>query len=91
MSFESIGNVMAYKNFERSDDLLEFFQQVRKVIRTQAHVEVESVRYKNNIVGVTVTNGSEASEIRLRHIQIERSLRKISGREIQRVTVRIIG
>lgn len=91
MGFESIGNVMEYRNFERADDLLGFFEQVSKVVRSQAHVEVESVRYKNNIVGVTVTNGSEASEIRLRHIQIERSLRKITGREILRVSVRIIG
>ena len=44
MGFESIGNVMEYKNFERPDDLLGFFEQVRKVVRAQAHVEVESVR-----------------------------------------------
>ena len=68
-----------------------FFEQVRKVILAQAHVQVETVRYKNNIVGVSVATATEASEIRLRHIQIERTLRKITGREIQRVTVRVTG
>lgn len=91
MSFESLGDLLAHKNIDQADDLMAFFEQVRKVIRAQAHVEVESIRYKNNIVGVTAGSSLEASEIRLRHIQIERTLRKITGRTITRVTVRVGG
>lgn len=91
MSFESLGDLLAHKNLDQPDDLLAFFEQVRKVIRAQAHIEVESIRYKNNVVGVTARSALEASEIRLRHIQIERTLRKMTGRTITRVSVRVGG
>lgn len=91
MSFERLGDAMAYRNFEQHDDLMGFFEQIRKVILSQAHVQVETVRYKNNVIGVSVGTATEASEIRLRHIQIERTLRKMTGREIARVTVRVTG
>lgn len=89
MSFEKIGDVLGKKDVDKTDDLLAFFAQVKSVVKKHADVKVESISYKHDIVGLTVGSSIEASEVRLRHIQIERALRKRSGREIRRVTVRV--
>ncbi len=90
MSFERIGDVLGNKDLDRPDDLLAFFELVRSVIRRRAGVELESVGYKQDIVRLTVSHPAEASEIRLRHIQIERELAKRSGRTISRLQIKIL-
>ena len=90
MSFSSIGEVLSAKDPDKPDDLMGFFITVRAVVKRHAGVELETVSYRDNKVGVSVTSSIEASEIRLRHIQIERDLAKRTGRPIQRVVVRVL-
>ncbi|MBP9827459.1 hypothetical protein KBC99_03205 [Candidatus Saccharibacteria bacterium] len=90
MSFESLGDVLSRKDFDQSDDLLAFFEMVRSVIKRHSGITIESVSYKNNILRVSVSHPVEASEIRLRHIQITRELAKRSGRVIAKLVTRVI-
>ncbi|MEI7819128.1 MAG: hypothetical protein WCI47_03350 [bacterium] len=90
MSFESAGDVLSKKDVDRTDDLVAFFDLIRKTIKRISQVELESIRYKNDIVTVTVSSTLEATEVRLRHIQIERGLRLQSERDIKRVSVRVL-
>ncbi len=90
MSFEKIGDVLGQKDVDKADDLVAFFAQIRSVIKKYASVRVESLTYKHDVIGVTVGGSIEASEIRLRDIQIEREIRRRSGRDVKRVTVRVL-
>ena len=90
MGFERLSDVLGQKDMDSPDDVLKFFDQVRKAVRQQTGVEVESIRYKNEIVTVMVATSAEASEVRLRHIQVERLVRKVSGRAVRRVAVRMV-
>lgn len=89
MSFSSIGEVLSAKNPDQPDDLMGFFLTVRAVVKKHAGVELETVNYREGKVGVSVASSIEASEIRLRHIQIERDLAKRSGRIIKRIVIRV--
>lgn len=90
MSFSSIRDVLSEKNPDKPDDLMGFFTTVRAVVKKHAGVELETVSYRDNKVGVSVASSIEASEIRLRHIQIERDLAKRTGRKVQRIIIRVI-
>ncbi len=90
MSFEKIGDVLIQKDLEGNDDLLGFFELARKIIQRHTSIDVESLRWREGTLGVTVGSSVEASEIRLRHIQIERELAKKSGRKISRMSVRVL-
>lgn len=90
MSFEKIGDVLIHKDVDKTDDLMAFFAQIKSVIKKYAAVKIESVTYKHDIVGVTVGSSIEASEIRLRHIQIQREIARRSSREVKRLTVRVL-
>ena|GEM_PF-6558207 len=89
MSFERLGDLMSQKDFDTTTDLLGFFEKVRGVVRKQTGVELESVRYKNEIVTVSTATATEASEIRLRHIQIENALRQQTKLVVKRVAVAV--
>lgn len=90
MSFEKIGDVLGHKNVDQTDDLMAFFAQIKSVIKKYASVKVESLTYKHDVVGVTVGSSIEAAEIRLRHIQIQREISRRSGRDVKRLTVRVL-
>lgn len=90
MSFEKIGDVLIQKDPDGSDDLPGFFELARKIIRRHTGIEVESLRWREGTLGVTVASSVEASEIRLRHIQVERELAKKSGRSVGRLSVRVL-
>ena len=90
MSFESIKKVLLEKDPDKNDDLMAFFKTVRAVLKKHSGVEPESLNYRDGIVGVTVSGSIEASEVRLRHIQIERDIIRRTGREVKRVVVRVL-
>lgn len=90
MSFEKLGDALGRKNLDQHDDLLAFFALAKSIIQRRAGVTVDAVSYKHEVLRVTVSHPTEASEIRLRHIQIERELAKKSGREVTRIQVRIL-
>lgn len=90
MTFEKLGDAMARKDFEVADDLLGFYELCRSVIKRRSGVVIESVNYKNEILRVTVSHPVEASEVRLRHIQIIRELQKKSERPIQKLVMRVL-
>lgn len=90
MSFEKIGDLLGDKDVDKTDDVMAFFAQIKSVIKKYASVKVESITYKHDIVGVTVGSSIEASEIRLRHIQIGREISRRSGRDVKRIAVRVL-
>lgn len=90
MSFESLGDVLGRKDIDQHDDILAFFDLAKSVIQRRSGVKVDAVSYKQAVLRVTVSHPVEASEIRLRHIQIEREIAKKSGREVSGIRVRVL-
>lgn len=88
--FERLGDALSRKEIDRNDNILEFFDLCRSTIKKLSSVDVESLTYKHDTLGVTVGSSIEATEVRLRHIQIERTLAKRSGRKIKRLVVRVL-
>lgn len=90
MGFEKLGDVLGKIDVDKTDDLVAFYAQIRSVVKKYASVKVESITYKHDVIGLTVGGSIEGSEIRLRHIQIEREIRRRSGRDVKRLTVRVL-
>lgn len=90
MSFERLGDALNRKDIDQHEDLLAFFDLAKSVIARRSGVKVDAVSFKNDILRITVSHPVEASEIRLRHIQIEREISKKSGRQLERLQVRVL-
>jgi hypothetical protein len=90
MSFERLGDALNRKDIDQHEDLLAFFDLAKSVIARRSGVKVDAVSFKNDILRITVSHPVEASEIRLRHIQIEREISKKSGCKLERLQVRVL-
>ncbi|MFO0955467.1 MAG: hypothetical protein U0526_02935 [Candidatus Saccharibacteria bacterium] len=90
MSFERLGDALNRKDIDQHEDLLAFFDLAKSVIARRSGVKVDAVSFKNDILRIAVSHPVEASEIRLRHIQIEREISKKSGRKLERLQVRVL-
>lgn len=89
MSFERLGDTMGRKNFDRSSDMMDFFTNVKSVIQRRSGVRVDSVSFNQGQLRVAVSHPIEASEIRMRQIQIIRELQKKSEEKIVKLIIRI--
>lgn len=89
MSFEKIGDSLSRKNLDDHFDIMQFFAVVKEVIKRRSGVSVDSVSFNDGLLRITVNHPVEASEIRMRKIQIEREIMKKTGRNIQKLFIRI--
>lgn len=89
MSFERIGDAMGRKDLDSSSDMMEFFQAAKSIILRRSGVTIDAVSFNQGLLRVTVGHPVEASEIRMRQIQIIRELEKKTGQTIEKLVIRI--
>lgn len=90
MSFERIGDSLSQKNLDQPFDIVHFFTIVKEVIKRRSGVNVDAVSFNNGLLRVTVSHPVEASEIRMRKIQIEREIVKKTKQSISKFYIRIL-
>ncbi len=91
MSFERIGDSLSHKNLDNQFDIVGFFAVVKEIIKRRAGVTIDSVSFNDGLLRITVGHPVEASEIRMRKIQIERELVKRTGQKIEKIFIRVSG
>ncbi len=89
MSFERIGDSLSRKNLDAQFDILQFFKTVKEIIKRRSGVTVDSVSFNEGLLRITVGHPVEASEIRMRKIQIEREIVKKTGQKLEKIFIRI--
>jgi hypothetical protein len=89
MSFERIGDAMGRKDLDSSSDMMEFFKVAKSIILRRSGVTIDAVSFNQGLLRVTVGHPVEASEIRMRQIQIIRELEKKTGQTIEKLVIRI--
>ncbi len=89
MSFERIGDSLSRKNLDAQFDILQFFKMVKEIIKRRSGVTVDSVSFNEGLLRITVGHPVEASEIRMRKIQIEREIVKKTGQKLEKIFIRI--
>lgn len=89
MSFERIGDSLSRKNLDAQFDIMQFFKTVKEIIKRQSGVTVDSVSFNEGLLRITVGHPVEASEIRMRKIQIEREIVKKTGQKLEKIFIRI--
>ncbi len=89
MSFERIGDSLSRKNLDAQFDILHFFKTVKEIIKRRSGVTVDSVSFNEGLLRITVGHPVEASEIRMRKIQIEREIVKKTGQKLEKIFIRI--
>ena len=90
MSFEKIGDSLSRKNLDQPFDVVNFFTVVKEVIKRRSGVSVDTVSFNNGLLRVSVSHPVEASEIRMRKIQIEREIVKKTQQKISKFYIRIL-
>ncbi len=88
MSFEKIGDSLARKNLDEQFDIVQFFKIVKEVIKRRSGVEIDAVSFNEGLLRITVSHPVEASEIRLRKIQIEREIIKKTQQKINKFIIK---
>lgn len=91
MSFESIGDSLARKDLDQNFDMVEFLALIKSIIKKWSGVEVDTVSFNKGLLRVSVSHPIEASEIRLKKIQIERSIAKQTSQKITKFIIRVVG
>ncbi len=91
MSFEKIGDSLSQKNLDAQFDIVRFFTIVKEIIKRRSGVTIDSVSFNDGLLRITVGHPVEASEIRMRKIQIERELVKRTGQKIDKIFIRVSG
>ena len=89
MSFERIGDSLSRKNLDAQFDILQVFKTVTEIIKRRSGVTVDSVSFNEGLLRITVGHPVEASEIRMRKIQIEREIVKKTGQKLEKIFIRI--
>lgn len=89
MSFERIGDSLSRKNLDDQFDIMRFFEVVKEIVKRRSGVKIDSVSFNDGLLRITVGHPVEASEIRMRKIQIEREIVKRTGQLIRKVIIRI--
>ncbi len=89
MSFERIGDSLSRKNLDAQFDIMQFFKTVKEIIKRRSGVTVDSVSFNEGLLRITVGHPVEASEIRMRKIQIEREIVKKTGQKLEKIFIRI--
>jgi hypothetical protein len=89
MSFEKISESLARKDIDNHFDIVGFLDIAKGVIRRRSGVEVDALSYNNELLRITVTHPVEASEIRLRKIQIVREIEKKTSQTIGKFYVKV--
>lgn len=89
MSFEKISDSLARKDIDNHFDIVGFLDIVKGVIRRRSGVEVDALSYNSGLLRITVTHPIEASEIRLRKIQIVREIEKKTSQVIGKFYVKV--
>lgn len=90
MSFERIGDSLSQKNLDSHFDIMHFFTIVKDIIRRRSGVVIDAVSFNSGILRVSVSHPVEASEIRMRKIQIEREIVKKTQQKISKFYIRIL-
>ena len=62
---------------------------VKEIIKRRSGVTVDSVSFNEGLLRITVGHPVEASEIRMRKIQIEREIVKKTGQKLEKIFIRI--
>jgi hypothetical protein len=91
MSFESIGDSLARKDLDQNFDMVEFLALIKSIIKKWSGVEIDTVSFNKGLLRVSVSHPIEASEIRLKKIQIERSITKQTSQKITKFIIRVVG
>lgn len=89
MSFERIGDSLSRKNLDAQFDIMQFFKTVKEIIKRRSGVTVDSVSFNEGLLRITVGHPVEASEIRMRKIQIEHEIVKKTGQKLEKIFIRI--
>lgn len=89
MSFEKISDSLARKDIHNHFDIVGFLDIAKGVIRRRSGVEVDALSYNSGLLRITVTHPIEASEIRLRKIQIVREIEKKTSQVISKFYVKV--
>lgn len=90
MSFESIGDSLARKDFDRHFDIVGFLSLVKAIIKRRSGVEIDAVSYNDGLLRISVNHPIEASEIKLKKIQIEREITKKTNQQINKIVIKIV-
>lgn len=91
MSFERIGDSLSRKNLDDQFDIVRFFTIVKEIIKRRSGVEIDSVSFNDGLLRITVGHPVEASEIRMRKIQIEREIIKRTSQKIDKFFIQVVG